>query len=254
MEDAARGEGQVIALPTIWRVPDDLWALVRPVLAACDPPKRPGRQRIDPRAALDAIIFRLRSGCQWNRLPREFPDDSSVHRTFQRWVRAGVLARIWAVLVGQCAERGGVQWAWQAADAALGKARSGGDHVGRNPTDRGEAGVKRSVLAEAAGGPLSAVVAAANVHDTKLLAATLGAVIVPRPAPTSETPQHLCSAGVRRYPARRWVVERTLGWLSKCRALLVRYDKKAGNFLGLIQLACALLWYRRLQRLGGDSR
>ena len=115
-----------IPVPTVWRVPDDLWALVRPVLDTYDPPKRTGRRRIDARAALDAIIFRLRSGCQWNRLPREFPDDSSVHRTFQRWVRIGVLERIWAALVEQCAELGGVDWTWQAADAALGKARSGG--------------------------------------------------------------------------------------------------------------------------------
>jgi putative transposase len=141
--------------------------------------------------------------------------------------------------------------------------------------------VKRSILVEADGGPLSAIVAAANVHDTKLLATTLDAVVVARPQPTAENPQHLCldkgydnptgrtavvdhhyvphirrigeekidAAGQKRYPARRWVVERTLGWLSKCRALLVRYDKKACNFLGLIQLACALLWYRRYQRL-----
>lgn len=49
---------------------------------------------------------------------------------------------------------------------------------------------------------------------------------------------------------RRWVVERTLGWLSKCRDLLVRYDKNGFNHLGLIQFACALLWYRRAHRLG----
>ena len=55
--------------------------------------------------------------------------------------------------------------------------------------------------------------------------------------------------GRKRHPARRWVVERTLGWLSKCRAILVRYDKKSSNYLGLIQLACALLWYRRLNVL-----
>jgi putative transposase len=114
------------SLPTIWRVPDSLWAVVQTVLDAEDPPKRTGRRRIDPRAALDAIIFRLRTGCQWNRLPREFPDDSSVHRTFQRWVRTGVLERVWAALVLQCADVGGVGWAWQAADAALGKARLGG--------------------------------------------------------------------------------------------------------------------------------
>ena len=113
-------------LPTLWCVPDDLWALIRPVLETYDPPKRTGRRRIDARAALDAIIFRLRSGCQWNCLPREFPDDSSVHRTFQRWVQGGVLGRIWAVLVERCAELGGADWAWQAADAALRKARLGG--------------------------------------------------------------------------------------------------------------------------------
>ena len=48
---------------------------------------------------------------------------------------------------------------------------------------------------------------------------------------------------------RRWVVERTLAWLSKCRAILVRSDKHWFNYLGLIQLACALLWFRRLHRL-----
>ena len=47
-----------------------------------DPPMRTGRKRIDPRGALDAIIVRLRSGGQWNRLPKEYPDDSSIHRTF----------------------------------------------------------------------------------------------------------------------------------------------------------------------------
>jgi putative transposase len=44
-------------------------------------------------------------------------------------------------------------------------------------------------------------------------------------------------------------VERTLGWLQKCRAILIRYDKNWQNYLGLIQLACGLLWYRRFHRL-----
>ena len=45
------------------------------------------------------------------------------------------------------------------------------------------------------------------------------------------------------------MVERTLSWRSKRRAILVRYDKKASNYIGLIQLVCALLWYRRQRRL-----
>jgi putative transposase len=117
-------------LPTIWRVPDDLWRVVERVLRELDPPKRTGRKRIDPRGALDAIIFRLRSGCQWNRFPKEFPDDSSVHRTFQRWVRLGVFDRIWAVLLEACEDLGGCDWAWQAADGAIGKARMGGTSSG----------------------------------------------------------------------------------------------------------------------------
>ena len=61
--------------------------------------------------------------------------------------------------------------------------------------------------------------------------------------------EKLDQAGKKSHPARRWVVERTLAWLQKCRAILIRYDKKADNYRGLLQLACALLWYRRLHRL-----
>ena len=50
----------------------------------------------------------------------------------------------------------------------------------------------------------------------------------------------------RTYPPRRGVVERTFAWLSKCRALLVRYDTNPMHYLGLMQYACTLLWYRRL--------
>ena len=61
--------------------------------------------------------------------------------------------------------------------------------------------------------------------------------------------EKLDSWGEKTHLARRWVVERTIAWLQKCRAPLIRYNKKAQNHEGLIQLACALLWYRRLHRL-----
>jgi hypothetical protein len=67
-----------------------------------------------------------------------------------------------------------------------------GDLIDPNPTDRGKRWVKRSVLVEADGGPLSVVIAGTNVHGTKLSAQTLEAVVVERPAPTPEQPQHLC--------------------------------------------------------------
>ena len=53
----------------------------------------------------------------------------------------------------------------------------------------------------------------------------------------------------QRHPARRWVVERTIAWLSKCRGILIRWEKKAANYLGPLKLACALLWFRRYHRL-----
>jgi transposase len=112
----SRTKNQSNELPTIWRVPDELWAQIQPLLAQLDPPKTRGRKRIDQRGALDAIIFRLRSGCQWNQLPNEFPDDSSVHRTFQRWQQRGLFAQLWALLLDECAALGGVDWQWQAAD------------------------------------------------------------------------------------------------------------------------------------------
>lgn len=157
----------------------------------------------------------------------------------------------------------------------------GGDLIGPNPTDRAKKGTKPSLLVEAGGGPLAAVVASANRHDTKVLEETLQAVVGERPAPREDALQHLCldkaydnptgwdtaveygyvphirrigeekldERAEKRYPARRWVVERTLAWLSKCRAILVRYDKQASNYLALLKLACALFWYRRWRRL-----
>ncbi len=127
-------------LPPIWRVPDELWAEIEPVLDELDPPKRFGPPRTPPRPIFDAVLYRLRTGCQWNWLPKEYPDDSTVHRHFQRWVEAGVFRRLWAVLVEHCEDLGGVDWEWQAADTTLGKARKGGTRSGRTrPTVRSAA-------------------------------------------------------------------------------------------------------------------
>jgi putative transposase len=193
------------------------------------------------------------------------------------------MVKICSVLATHCSELGGIYWEWQATDGRTGKAPFGGDKIGRNPTDRGKPGTKISILTDQIGGPLSVVAEGANVLDTKLLADTLNAVIVQRPQPTPENPQHLCldkgydnptghqAASARNYiahirrigeekldeannitlPAHRWVVERTLAWPSKCRAILIRYDKNWQDYLGLSQLACALFWFRRLCVLRG---
>lgn len=264
------------ALPTLWRIPDELWAVLRQLLDQLDPPSRLGRPRIDPRAALDAIVYRARTGCQWNHMPKEFPDDSSVHRTMQRWVGLDIFGELWGVLVESADDLKEVKWQWQSADGVMGKARHGGDAVGPNPTDRAKNGTKRSVLVEEDGGPLAVVLDGANRHDTKMLRATLEAVIVKRPtaeeqeqhllldkgydnptgrATVAETDYqaHIRPIGEEKSPPkkhggkpRRWVVERTIGWMNRWRGVLVRYEKKAENYLAMVKLACALLWFRRL--------
>lgn len=115
------------SLPTIWRCPDDLWEqFIEPTLRRLDPPKPTGRKRVDQRRALDGMIYQLRTGCQWNSLPREFGSDRSVHRTMQRWIACGVLDEVVALLIDHCDELDDVEWEWQSADAAMGKARVGG--------------------------------------------------------------------------------------------------------------------------------
>lgn len=180
------------ALPTIWEVPDELWERIEPLILEFDPPKDTGRPRVNPRNVLDALIFRIRTGCQWNRLPRVYGDDSTIHRTFQHWVEIGLFPKIWALLVEECEALGWVDWEWQAADGTLGKARLGGDEIGPNPTDRGKNGTKKSILTDGQGGPLAIVVAGANVHDAKLLEQTIEAMVVERPKATRRKPQHLC--------------------------------------------------------------
>ena len=133
----ARRKKEREPLPAIWHADDAMWEKVEKVLVEHDPPARFGPGRIDQRRAFDGVIYRLRSGVQWNRLPKEYGDDASVHRAFQRWVGRGVLRRLWAVLLEECEELGGVDWQWQSADCALGKARHGGTKSERTrPTGR----------------------------------------------------------------------------------------------------------------------
>ena len=54
---------------------------------------------------------------------------------------------------------------------------------------------------------------------------------------------------LQRFTPRRWVVERTLAWLSMCRGILIRCEKKSENDLAMLQLACGLIWFRRYHRL-----
>ena len=108
--------GKSETLPTISEIPDDLWEQIHPVILEIDPPKaNPGRHHFPDARRLPVEPSAPGTG-----------DDSTIHRTFQRWVELGLLERIWAMLVEECEELGGVDWEWQVADCAMGKARFGG--------------------------------------------------------------------------------------------------------------------------------
>jgi transposase len=152
----------------------------------------------------------------------------------------------------------------------------GGEKTGRNPTDRGKSGVKRSVLTEGRGVPIAVAIEGANRHDMKLTCPTLAGIVVERPEPTEAKPQGMCldkgydydevrttlkefgfTAHIRSrgeevkelareagFKARRWVVERTHSWMNRFRRLLVRWEKKPENYLAFVHFVCGLIALR----------
>ncbi len=111
-----------------WRLPDELWARMAPLL-----PPRPEHPlgchnpRVPDRSAMDAIVFVLRTGCQWNALNATgICSSSSAHRRFQEWVAAGVFEAFWRQGLLAYDELAGIGWAWLALDGAMTKAPLGG--------------------------------------------------------------------------------------------------------------------------------
>ena len=100
----------------------------------------------------------------------------------------------------------GLDWRWTAMDGAMTKAPLGGERTGKNPTDRGKLGAKRSVLTEANGVPVGLAVEGANRHDKKLVEATLESIPVERPEPTAE--ERMAWAAEQRAAVHRAAEER----------------------------------------------
>ena len=264
-----------------WEVGDELWAKVEPLVPPAPSRAKGGRPRMGNREAFAAIAYVLRTGIQWNALPRELGASSTVHARFQEWVRSGFFRRLHEAGLTEYDQLEGIEWEWQSVDGAMTKAplvpkgAIGGGAAGPNPTDRGKRGTKRSLHTDGAGVPLAVAVGGANRHDSRLLAATLDGLVVARPDPEG-VEQHLCldaaydgepsraEAEARGYThhirgrgeeraaphpdgkARRWVVERTHSWLHRSRRLLVRWEKKAENYLAFLHLASAQLIFAKL--------
>ena len=154
--------------------------------------------------------------------------------------------------------------------------------MGKNPTDRGKIGTKRSLLTDGRGVPIGLAVDGANRNDFKLTRETIESIAVERPDVTPDAPQGMCldkgydydevralldefgfTAHIRArgeeaqalkheagFKARRWVVERTHSWMNRFRRVLIRWDKKAGNYVAFLHLACAYITYRQAGLLG----
>jgi len=138
-----------------WKVSDEFWEKVEPLIPPAPSHKKGGRTRMDERKAFSAMIYVLRSGVQWNALPREMGASSTVHDRYQEWERAGFFEELWRAGLVEYDELEGIEWEWQALDGAMTKAPLGRGATAKNPTDRAKMGTKRSMLTDGAGIPLA---------------------------------------------------------------------------------------------------
>src|SRR5918998_5859616 len=260
-------------------VSDELWELVEPLLPPEPPKPKGGRPRIPDRQALIGILLVLKTGCPWQSLPRELGcgSGSTCWRRLREWQRAGVWERLHRLLLDRLGSRGRIDWSRASLDSASIPAKRGGEQTGPNPLDRGRPGSKRHLVTDASGVPLTVVLTSANHHDSKALEELIdssqpvkGKRGRPRKKPVKlhadkgyDYPwcrgflrkrgisPRIARRGVdnsERLGRYRWVVGRTLAWLSRYRRLCVRYVRRADIHEAFLLLACALICFGYLQR------
>jgi len=116
-------------------VPDELWAIVEPLLPSEPPRPKGGRPRVPDRAALTGIIFVLKSGIPWEMLPREMGCGSGVTcwRRLRDWQEAGVWDRLHRTLLDRLGEAGRIDWSRASLDSASVPAKRGARRSVRIP-------------------------------------------------------------------------------------------------------------------------
>lgn len=265
-----------------FQVPKPLWKRIKKLFPKPAKSAKRGRPPADNRAVLNGIWYVLWTGCQWKAVHKDwFGVSSSVlHERFQTWQQAGLFARIMKLMVKFYNKRRKIKWKWQSIDSKMVPAPLGGTETGKNPTDRGKKGAKLHLLVDKRGMPLAIHITGANEHDKWSADELIISIVVKRP---KNKEQHLCAdkgydyddvhefveqaryiahikhrrrkgepiieecpiPGETQHPARRWVVERTLGWLNKRRSLRVRWCKKVENWKAFVQFACAHILFNR---------
>jgi putative transposase len=249
---------------------DAQWNLLAPLLPPAVPAGAP--RTTDLREVLDAILYRLHNGCAWHALPHDFPPEGTVRDYFHRWRRGGLWAQLNDLLRRHVRQAEG-----RAEEPSAGivdsQSAKGTRTSGTKGYDAGKKvkGTKRHLLVDTLGLLLCVVVHAANIQDrdgAKLLL-NRARGLFPRlrliwadggyAGKVIAWVQSVCGwvlEIVKRSEQakgwvvlpRRWVVERTFGWLSQCRALARDYEYHAETSEALIQVAMIHLMLRRLAK------
>jgi putative transposase len=114
-----------------WEITDEFWNAIKHLIPKAERnPNRTykrlpgaGRPPLDPRKALEAIFYVMRTGIQWKALPKEqFGASSSIHRYFMAWAEAGVFQKMWETGLEHYDELQGINWTWLSIDGCMTKA------------------------------------------------------------------------------------------------------------------------------------
>ncbi len=256
-------------------IPSQLWQTLKKHLPKPAKQKGPGRPRVQDRDVINGIWYVLWTGCQWKAVKQEWfhVSSSTLHERFQEWTNGGIFDKLFKILVRYYARERHIRWKWQSVDSKMVPAPLGGAKTWKNPTDRGKLGANIHLLVDESGAPLAVHITGANEHDKWSVEHLVIHMAVKRP----NGEQHLCGdkgygyedvrqfAKAQRYqsyinlrqwcnqpkvedcpipaeasfPARRWEVERTLGWLAKRRSIKIRWCKKPENLMAFLKLACS---------------
>jgi hypothetical protein len=226
------------------------------------------RARIPDRVVFEHVIAALVHGSGYERIASAGCSDRTIRRRLHEWAAAGLAEPVHALALQAYEKMIGLDLDDLAVDGCSTKAPSGGEAAGRSPVDRGKQGLKRSVVTDGRGVPLSLVSAGANRHDSPLLGPTLAGldrvdlpaqvvVHLDRGYDNAPTRALLADLGFDGAIARkgvpapiqagsRWVVERTHSWMNGYGKLRRCTETRRSVVDCYLYLAAALVVIRQL--------
>ena len=227
------------------------WRYLEPLLPRA---KRRGRPRTPLRQVVAAILYVVKAGCQWRLLPPNFPPWQTVYHHFRGWSRAGSLTALNHRL--RAFVRAAVGKRSRPTAAVLDSQTVRSDpHGGTVGYDAGKQtkGRKRCLLVDTLGLVLGAAVAPANTPERAGAQALLEPLLPYFPWVRQHRPKLVVEvikrtdalAGLRVLP-KRWVVERTLAWLTQQRRLVRDYERSEASATAWIYVALIRIMLRRL--------